>query len=261
MHQLGDLFSTRQHLRTGVLVRLDARVKLVVALAAVLAVVLSTRVALPLGVLAVSLAALVALRVSPRTTLHRMAAPLGLTAVVVVLRTFMTGTTPLVSLPLGPWELTATTEGLWEGALIGVRVMASVSVLAAACTVTPAVEIFGVLRWARLPRTWIEISMLMYRSIFTLFEQAATVVSAQKVRLGYATLRRSMVSMGSLAGIVTLRSIDQAEKTHEAMIARGYQGSLPIAPLPAMSKRDLLVLAAGVALIVLAYLLTEGWPL
>jgi cobalt/nickel transport system permease protein len=261
MHQFGDLFSTRRQLHAGPLVRLDARVKLTVAVAAILAVVLSTRVVFPVGVLAVSLGALAALRASPRATLHRLAAPLGLTAVVVVLRTFMTGGTPVVSLPLGPWTLTATAEGLWQGALIGARVMASVSVLTALCLVMPAVEIFGVLRWARLPRTWIEIAMLMYRYIFTLFEQAAAVVSAQRVRLGYATFRRSMVSMGSLAGIVALRSIDQAERTHEAMIARGYQGALPIARLPAMARRDATILAAGLALIGLVYLLAERWPL
>jgi cobalt/nickel transport system permease protein len=261
MHRIGDLFSTRQDLRAGVLARLDPRVKFILALAAVLAVVLSTRIMLPLTVLGVALATLVGLRASPRATLHRLAAPLGLTAVVVVLRAFMTGTTPLVSLPLGAWELTATVEGVWSGALVGARVLASVSVLAVLCLIMPAAELFAALRWARVPRTWIEIAMLMYRYIFTLFDQAAAVVAAQRVRLGYAGFRRSLASMGSLAGIVTLRSIDQAEKTHEAMVARGYQGSLPIGHLPAMARRDMAILTAGAAAVLLAFVILERWPL
>ena len=84
------------------------------------------------------------------------------------------------------------------------------------------------LRWASVPHTWIEIAMLMYRYLHILFEQAASVVSAQSVRLGYSGLRRSFQSLGSLAGMVILRSLDQAEKSHEAMMARGYRGRLPL---------------------------------
>jgi cobalt/nickel transport system permease protein len=261
MHRRIERLPTRQGLGTGVPGRGDPRVKLIGALSVVLAVVLSTQIVFPLLVLAVFAATLVALRAPLRATAHRLAAPLGVTAAVVVLQAFMTGTTPLVSLPLGPWALTATQEGLWEGLLIGSRVMASVSVLVVLSMCASAAELFAVLRWAKLPRTWIEIAMLMHRYIFTLFERAAAAVSAQKVRLGYGTLRRSLASLGSLAGIVALSSIDQAERTHEAMIVRGFQGTLPIAPLPAMRKKDLLVLAAGVAVIVLAYTLAERWPL
>jgi energy-coupling factor transporter transmembrane protein EcfT len=39
-------------------------------------------------------------------------------------------------------------------------------------------------------------------------------------------------------GTVILRSIDQAVRTHEAMTARGYTGSIPFGPMGAMGRRD-----------------------
>ena len=87
-------------------------------------------------------------------------------------------------------------------------------------------------------------------------------MSAQKVRLGYSGLRRSLRSMGSLAGIVMLRSLDQAEKTHEAMVARGYRGFLPLPALAGLAAASMgHRLCRRVTLIAAAYFLAERWPL
>jgi cobalt/nickel transport system permease protein len=232
-----------------------------VAGAAILAAVASTRFVLPLAALGVSVAILAAFRAPLRATAYRLTAPLGIVAVICLLRALMTGTTPLASLPLGPWRLVLYREGLTDGALIAARSLGSISAIVVLCTFTQAHEIFAALSWARLPRTWIEIALLMLRSIFTLMEQAASVLAAQKARLGYASYRRSLESLGSLAGIVMLRSIDQAGRTHQSMVARGYQGSLPVPDLPPLARRDLSLMAAAVGLIALAFLLTERWPL
>ena len=111
----------------------------------------------------------------------------------------MTGTTPLASLP-GPLAVVGHREGLLDGALIASRVLGSVGIVLVLCTFTPAHEIFAALRWARVPRTWIEIAMLMYRSIFTPLRAGRQRARGAEGRLGYATLRRSLRSLGSLAG-------------------------------------------------------------
>lgn len=261
MHCLDDFSPCRRPACRSALARCDVRVKLIVAVAAILAVVVSTHLALPLVVLGACLVTLLAARMPLGEVAGRLAAPLAVAVLVCLLQGFMTGTTPAVAFDLGPWRLVATREGLANGALVGCRVMGSVSVILVLCLATPADRIFAALRWARVPRTWIEIGMLMYRYTFTLFEQGAAAVSAQKIRLGYAGVRRSLSSMGSLAGIVALRSIDQAERTHEAMVARGYQGSLPIPTLGALSRRDRWIIAATVTFIVSALLLAERCPL
>ncbi len=60
MHSTGELFSTGHLSGDRLLVRLDARVKLIVSLAAILAVLLSAHVALPLATAACCLALLMA---------------------------------------------------------------------------------------------------------------------------------------------------------------------------------------------------------
>ncbi len=238
----------------------DVRVKLIVALATVGGVVLSRRMGFPLLVLTGCLAWLGVSGLPLGRVLCRLLAPLGLAALLCVMRTFLTGPTPLVTWDWGPLHLTASQEGLAAGLLIGSRVLASVAVVMTLCLRTPVLEVFAALRWAGLPRTLIEIALLMYRYIFVLFEQAASIVSAQKVRLGYANYGRSMRSLGSLAGIVILRSLDQAERSYEAMLARGYDGALPMPTLPALRKQQVAVTGVCLTLVLVGFVLAEGWP-
>ena len=214
----------------GLLARCDIRVRLIVALAAIAAIVASTSVALGLVALACSLAGMFAMRMPPRVVVHRLAGPLALAALVLLMQTFMTGTTLMATIDLGLCRLTATAEGFRAGTLIACRVLGSLGIAMLLCQGTPAAEILAALRWARVPRTWIEIAVLMYRYLHVFFEQATCIASAQRVRLGYSGLRRSFQSLGGLAGMVVLRSFDQAERSHEAMTARGYQGACLFLP-------------------------------
>lgn len=261
MHHLQRLSSRGSSTGVGSWAGCDARVRLIVALAAILAVVISTRISF--GLLALG-GALIAAAVSrmPLTALAcRVVGPLTLAGVIFAAQAFLTGTTPVAGFDLGPWRLTVTREGLWRGALIGARILGSLSILLLSCHGMCPQEILAALRWARVPRTWIEIALLMYRYLHVLWEQAVSVIAAQKVRLGYSGLRRSLRSMGSLAGIVVLRSFDQAERSHEAMVARGYQGYLPLPGLPALPRRQVATACAGLALVATLFLLVERWPL
>jgi cobalt/nickel transport system permease protein len=257
MHHLDEWAeSHRTHGRTPA--RCDVRVKLLLAVAAILAIVISTRVWLPLGAAAGGFAFLAASRMRLGELAGRLASPLIVAVAVVLLEGFMTGTTPAATLELGPCRLVATTEGLRHGSLVAARVLGSIGILLLLCRSAPAERIFAALGWARVPRTWLEIAMLMHRYTFTLFEIAAGIRAAQKIRLGHARLGRSIRSLGSLAGTVMLRSIEQAERTHEAMVVRGYQGSLPIPRLGSLAWRDVGTLAAGLAALAAALAVSEG---
>jgi cobalt/nickel transport system permease protein len=261
MHPTLEAFSDRCAYGDNVLTRADARVKLALALAAIAAVLLSGRILLPLTLFAACVAASLVLRVPGRVLLWRVAGPLSIAAVMCLLRAFLSHGTPLGHFSLWHWQLTLTREGVAEGILIGSRVMGSVSVLILLGSVTPAYKVFGALRWARLPQSLVELAMLMYRHIFSLLGQLADVHSAQRVRLGYAGFRRSLSSAGNLMGMAILRSLDQADRMHEAMVARGYRGVLPIGLPGPIRLADVLALAAGLATLAACYLLCEGGPI
>ncbi len=230
-----DIFSCRDNAWT----RVDARVKLIIALGAIIFILLSSRTALPLAFFIICTGAMFGLGMPPRLVLARLAGPLGIVLVLIALMAFTQGTTVLYSVQLNGFGLLLREEGLLKGMLAGSRVIGAVSVILLLGSVTPAHKIFASLRWGRVPDGWIEIALLMYRYIFCLLEHTAEAVEAQKVRLGYAGARRSLSSLGTLAGIVMLRSLDQARQTHEAMMVRGYRGCLTFGPLPSLGRGEL----------------------
>jgi cobalt/nickel transport system permease protein len=251
-----DIFAYRDHSWT----RMDPRGKLVLSLAAILGVILSTRMVFPLAVFAFCLGAMLCLRLPARLVLARLAAPLGIVVVLILLQSLFFGRTKVFSFSLLGIEWVLKQEGGWRGLLMGSKVLGAVSVMLLLSLVTPAHKIFHALLWFRIPRGWVEIAMLMYRYVFSLLDDTADVAAAQKVRLGYRGIKRSLSSCGALAGAVIIRSLDQATHTREAMIIRGYKGSIPFGPMPAMGWMDRLRIAGFSALLAAVYLFLE-WGL
>jgi len=261
MHRTLEIFSDTYAFRDNVLARADARVKLALALAAITAVLLSGNVLMPLVMFGACAGVSLAIRVPGRLLAWRVAGPLGIAAVMCILKALLTGGTPLVRAPMGAWQFVLSREGVFQGLVIGSRVMGSVSVLILLGSVTPAYKVFGALRWAHLPDSLVELAMLMYRYIFALLEQVVDVQSAQRVRLGYTGFRRALTSASSLMGVAILRSLDQADRTHEAMEARGYHGALPMAAPRPLRLADAFTLAAGLAVLIAGFLLGRSVPI
>lgn len=229
-----DIFAFRDHPR----LRLDPRLKILITLAVIICLLLSTRMILPLAFLVLSLLGMAALRLPARIIFLRLTVPMGLVSILVLIQAATSGRTELFTVSLWGRTCPFWKEGLLHGLLLGSRVAGAVSVLLLFSSITPAHTIFSALRWFRVPPGWVEIALLMYRYTFALLDRAAEVAAAQKVRLGYSGVGQSLSSVGRLAGIVLIHSFDQAARTYEAMTLRGYRGFIPFAPLPAIPKRE-----------------------
>ncbi|MHB9096204.1 MAG: cobalt ECF transporter T component CbiQ [Syntrophales bacterium] len=253
-----DLFSDIFTYRDNALTRIDPRAKLLIALAALIAVVTAEGVVLPLVVFAFCLSAVAILRIPAKLVASRLAAPLSIVAVLVVIQTFVTGKTPLFAFTLAGWQFTAKEEGFHQGTLLGAHVIGAVSVVFLLSIVTPAHRIFQALRWFRISRNWLEIAILMYRYIFVLMDRVTDLAAAQKLRLGYTARGRALKSFTALAGATIIHSIEQAQRTHDSMRLRGYRGTMPFGPLPAVSGRDRLILTLSLVAIAAARLLEWG---
>jgi len=238
---------------------MDPRVKMIVALTLIVTVVLSKQAFFPLLAFVSCTAGMLWLRMPAKLVLLRLVMPMGIVLVLVVLQAFLTGATPVASFSLVGWKLVATEEGLMRGVLLGSRVLGAVSAMLLLSSVTPAYKIFGALRWFHVPEGWEEIALLVYRYTFVLLDQTADIAAAQRVRLGYSTLGRSLSSAGALAGTVVARSMDQAMRTYEAMTLRGYQGRLPMGPLPQIRVTDCWLMLAIPGTVAAAYLILEWW--
>jgi len=253
-----ELFSDIFAGRDNALRRIDARVKLAVAAFAILLSLLSSRPPFPLLIAFFCLAATAAIRVPLSHALGRLLFPLLASVFVLLLKLFMIGSTEIFAVHIYGVVLVAREEGLYQGITIIARVVGAVSVMMLLGYVTPAHEVFRALRWMRAPEEIVDLAMLMYRHIFTLIEQAGEVAVAQRVRLGYAGLPRTLGSAGTLAGMVILRSMEQSIRTHEAMIARCYDGRMPFAPATAIRRKDRVSALAVVLVVLIVFWALEG---
>jgi len=244
MASLSDLFSDIFARQNNLLTRVDPRTKLVAAVGILVSVLFSTNMAYPLALLAICVGTTAAVGVPLRLIALRLTAPMGIALVLVVLKAFLTGSTPLWSINLAGWPIAATREGLRDGLLIATRMLGAMSVVFLLSSVTPAHGIFRAMRALGAPQGWVEIALLMYRYIFVLLDLTADVTSAQRVRLGYAGLRRGLHSAGLVGGTVILRSMDQAVQTNQAMKVRCYRGDIPLGPMPPFRWRDVGILCA-----------------
>jgi cobalt/nickel transport system permease protein len=150
------------------------------------------------------------------------------------------------------FTLTGHRDGLMEGLLITSRILGGVSLLAAVGFATPFIEFMAALSWLRVPKPFIEIMMFAYRYLFVFLEDATTIYSAQKNRLGYTGIKKGLNSFGVLTGSLVLRGLEQSQKTADAMEQRGYTGDMPLLkgkPLRALELAGglLIVIFGGVA--------------
>ncbi|MEK7852030.1 MAG: CbiQ family ECF transporter T component, partial [Deltaproteobacteria bacterium] len=142
-----------------------------------------------------------------KTIFVRLLEPLSVAGIVIVVKLYFIG-----------WG------GIGEGLMMASRILGAVSLILLLSTTTPVDALLKALTWFRVPRTWTDVGLLTYRYIFVLIEDAYVVYSAQRVRLGYLGIRRSLESFGTLTGTIVIRAYDQAIATSQAMRLRGYVG-------------------------------------
>jgi cobalt/nickel transport system permease protein len=211
-----------------ILARIDARVKILIALI-LLAMVLSYRgFVFPVATAALCLSLCIMIRVPLRMFVLRFSEPLFIAAVVLLLKFFFSGKDILFSFSIIGIDIVGHRDGLMEGLMIGSRILGAVSIVALVGFSTPFTEFMAGLSWLRVPKGFIEILMFAYRYIFVLLDDANVIYSAQKNRLGYSSMRRGLSSFGVLAGSLTLKAFDNSHNTTVAMVQRGYDGNMPL---------------------------------
>lgn len=210
------------------LARIDARVKIVTALA-LLAMVLSYHgFVFPMATAILCLFFCIKMKVPLRFFILRFSEPLFIAAVVLFLKFFFSGKDILFSVHVIGIDVVGHRDGLMEGLMIGSRILGAVSLVALMGFSTPFTEFMAALSWLRVPKGFIEILMFAYRYIFVLLDDANVIYSAQKNRLGYSNIRRGLSSFGVLAGSLTLKAFDHSHNTTIAMVQRGYDGNMPL---------------------------------
>jgi len=252
-HIFSDVFAHKENLITGI----EARTKIAFTVIALVINLLSPTIYTPIAIAVFCLATLIAIRIPPKLLLLRLIMPLVMAAVVLITQVFFYGTTPLFTIPLWGFHLVGYEEGLARGLLIMCRVIGGVSLILFLSMSTPANKLLVAARWFRLPKAVIELSLLIYRYIFVLIEEAIAIKDAQRVRLGYGNWQQSIKSVGTLGGILVLRAYDRAERVFAAMIARGYTGAIAINYTEHFGRKDFIAAIGLSTVLAILYLVGQ----
>ena len=211
-----------------ILSKIDARIKLLVALT-ILAMVLSYKgFALPLLVTSICLFLCIKMKIPLRVFMLRFSEPVFIASIILLLKLLFSGNDVMFSANIIGFKISGYKDGLVDGLMIASRILGAVSIVAVMGFSTPFTEFMAGLSWFRVPKGLIEILMFAYRYIFVLLEAALVIYNAQKNRLGYSSMRRGLNSFGVLSGSLILKAFEHSQNTTVAMVQRGYDGTMPL---------------------------------
>ena len=151
-------------------------------------------------------------------------------------------------IPVGPIEI----SGGWF-TFLSLFLKTSLTVLAAlqliACTGME--RLLAGMRTLGLPRVLVLQVSLTYRYLTVLADEAGRLMTAHSLRTpGKKGVQPA--AWGSLAGMLLLRSFDRAQRIHQAMKLRGYDGHVPLPPGTKPGWMDAVWLFGWIAWFVLA---------
>ena len=245
--------------------RFDARLKLVLALAAIVGIAL-----LPSGsyvafaiVWLVSVAASMAARLGPWRLVRGSWIVLPF-AIVALPLAFTRPGEPLLAVDLGPLGLTATREGLRDALSIVARSWLSVQVALLLAYTTPFPDLIDALRALRLPAVMVSIIGFMYRYLAVIGEEAGRMNRARASRSasgrgrGGSLAWRARVT-GAMVGSLFIRSYERSERVYAAMLARGFEGTLRGASLTRPASSDLVVFGLALGAIAVFTAVVTLW--
>lgn len=133
-----------------------------------------------------------------------------------------------------------------SGLLIFSRVMAAAALTILLVSTSSENEITGSIRWFGVPRTMLDISLLMNRYIKSFSGEAKKLEFAQKSRCGFSKksgYRTKLHDISSIAGALINRASLRADMVHKAMISRGWKhGTDYPAEQTHFMKKDLIML-------------------
>lgn len=154
----------------------------------------------------------------------------------------------------GAAQLQMAPGGRHKLAEVGSRSLGALAALLFLVLTTPLIDLIALLRRLKAPELLLEIMVLCYRMLFVFSAAVHETLTAQSARLGYATPRLAMRSLGGLAANLTLQVWQRAQALHVAAQARNNDGPLRfLEPTFAHSRRDCAIAAlAGGGLIALA---------
>jgi cobalt/nickel transport system permease protein len=234
--------------------RLDARIKLILTLAFVVAITASPAGAwLSYALFLLAIGFVVGLsRVRPSLIFKRslVAIPFALAALTLI---FTREGTIIATLPLAWWTVSISYEGIIAFVSILAKAWLSVLMATTLVTTTSFPDLVAAMRSLKLPKVLVSVVAFMYRYIFIIADEALRLHRAREARsaspegvAGGSLFWRARV-LGGMIGSLFLRSYERSERIYAAMVSRGFQGEIRTMRSRELGTGDLVVTGAFLA--------------
>jgi cobalt/nickel transport system permease protein len=182
-----------------------------------------------------------------------IALPFALTAATVL---FSIPGEALAQLQIGPLHLVITDAGLLRFTSILIRSWLSVQMAVLLVATTQFPDLLHALRHLYVPGVLVSIISFMYRYLFVLADEAMRLLRARQARSAAADSQASGGTLpwrarvaGNMAGQLFLRSYERSDRIYNAMLARGYTGTLLTLNPHSMQNKDWVVLLISLLLL------------
>ncbi len=226
------LFAEEAAQRSGLLQRMNARVKLIgIALLILVAVALHQ-----LSTLGALFGACVLIAMLSRISVRDLAFRIWIGVLAF---------TGLIALP----AIFLLPGGLRSASFLILRAETAATLAALLVLCTPWAQILRALRWFRIPAVLVAILGMTYRYIFLLLQSAQDMFEAREARLiGVLEPADRRRLAAASAGLLLSKTIQLGSEVHSAMQARGFRGEVRLLDEPRLERTDWLAAAAFVGL-------------
>lgn len=226
----------------GLIARLDPRTRLLTALGLVAGLATLERPPLILLALLAAVMLVYMAKLPAGALAHRL---VHVEAFMIVLFAFLPFTTPGEPLfSIGPFA--ATEQGILRAVTIALKVnVAALAIFALLSSLEP-VRLGRAMAGLGAPLPFVHLFLLTVRYIGVLRAETGRLREAMRARAFAARSDwHTWRTLGNLAGMTLVRSLERAERVHEAMRCRGYSGRFPFPPAEAFGRADAAFAFAG----------------
>jgi cobalt/nickel transport system permease protein len=134
--------------------------------------------------------------------------------------------------------------------LVG-RALSCLAALLLLSLTTPMTDIIFLLHRLKVPAEILDLMTVGYRSLFVFLEAIHDITTAQAARLGYATTRTAIRSLGSLIAVLAVQVWQRSHALDQAALARANDGPLFFLENEYADSRRSFIMAAGAGLILM----------
>lgn len=125
-------------------------------------------------------------------------------------------------------SLSLSVEGLWSAWGIAIKALLGASASIVLSATTPITDLSTGMARLRVPPAIVAIVSLMFRYLDLLVDQLRRMRAAMTARCHDPRWLWQARPIAGAAGTLFVRSYERGERIHQAMLARGFSGSMPV---------------------------------